>query len=158
MDELTRRDAIRAAAVGAAAVGTLALVGGSEKVAKAADKEHPNAGKEVESKAAAISLGPREVWAVVQADGHLCRGQYVKSSAKVGTGQYEVIFTRDVRRGVYLATIGLCGFVGASPPGQINVVGRVTTPNGVFIETSDSTGKLEDLGFHLLVVNPEGFA
>jgi hypothetical protein len=158
MDELTRRDAIRAAAVGAAAVGTLALVGGAEKAAKAADKDHPNAGKEAESKAAPISLGPREVWAVVGPDGKLCRGHYVKSSAKLATGQYEVIFTRDVRRGVYVATIGLCGSVGASAPGQINVVGRVTSPDGVFIETSDSSGRLVDLGFHLLVVNPEGFA
>jgi len=158
MDELTRRDAIRATAVGVAAVGTMALAAVDEKAAKAADKDHPNAGKHVESKAAAITLGPREVWAVVGPDGKLCRGQYVKSSAKVGTGMYEVIFTRDVRRGVYLATIGLCGFVGASPPGQINVVGRVSNVNGVFIETTDSAGKFVDLGFHLLVVNPEGFA
>lgn len=158
MNELTRRAALRAAAVGAA-VGTLALTAGGEPAARAEEQEHPNAGKEkVESKAAVISLGPREVWAVIDPTGKLCRGQYVKSSAKVGTGQYEVIFTRDVRRGVYLATIGLCGFVGASAPGQINVVGRFNNVNGVFIETSDSMGKLTDLGFHLLVVNPEGFA
>jgi hypothetical protein len=165
MSELTRRDAIRtAAAVGVAALGTSALAAGGEKVAKAADnellaqKEHPNAGQHVESKALPTALGPREVWAVVGADGKLCRGHYVKSSAKLGTGQYEVIFTRDVRLGVYLATIGLCGSVGASPPGEINVVGRVSSVNGVFIETADSAGKLADRGFHLLVVNPEGFA
>lgn len=164
MDNVSRREVLKlagaAAAVGATALGTSVLFAGEEK-AEAKDKaapEHPNTGKEVESKAQTDSFGPKEVWAVVGPDGKLCRGQYVRSTKNLGTGQYEVIFMRDVRKGVYLATVGLCGASGASAPGQITVVGRVSDVNGVFIETADSTGKLTDLGFHLLVVNPEGFA
>src|SRR4051812_28059558 len=44
--------------------------------------------------------------AVVNSDGTLDRGKGVVSSLKLATGQYEVIFTRNVRQCVYNATIG----------------------------------------------------
>src|SRR3954470_17076146 len=45
--------------------------------------------------------------AVVNSDGTLDRGKGVVSSLKLATGQYEVIFTRNVRQCAYNATIGL---------------------------------------------------
>lgn len=69
----------------------------------------------------------------------------------LATGVYEVIFNDNVRDCVYLATIGLPGFSGQSPPGEITVVGRVTTVNGVFVTTHDAVGNPSDRNFHLLV-------
>ena len=66
-----------------------------------------------------------------------------------------MIFNRNVRDCVYVATIGLCGFVGATiPPGEISTVGRVSNPNGVFVVTADSAGVAQDKPFYLEVQCP----
>jgi hypothetical protein len=41
-------------------------------------------------------------WAVVERDGTLVRGHNVWRTARVGQGQYEVVFTGDVSAGVYV--------------------------------------------------------
>jgi hypothetical protein len=154
MDEVTRRHAIKAAAaVGATVFGSSALLADGQE-----EKTHPNEGVEVRSEAAAASFGLRELFGVVDQNGRLCRGRGAITSQKLGTGFYEVIFNRDVRLAAYIATIGLCGNVGSSSPGDISVVGRFNNPRGVFVATTDPSGKQSDRGFHLVVICPEGFA
>jgi hypothetical protein len=156
MQPLTRRDVITgAAAAGAAALGVSAAAG-------APRGERPNSqvncGPAVPSKASADSHGPRELFAVVDGRGRLQRGMHVARVAYLGRGLYEVIFRRDVRRGVYLATVGDHGEEGLPPTGYVSVQGRSTDPHGVLVSTANSLGENVDMGFHLLVICPDGFA
>src|SRR5688572_22705170 len=91
------------------------------------------------------------MFAVVDANGTLARGRKAVSATRLGTGVYEVVFRKDVRKGAYLATIGLSGAAGASLPGEITVVGRAGNDRGVFVTTHSSGGAAADLGFHLAV-------
>ena len=91
------------------------------------------------------------VYAVVNANGTLARGHKAVSATRLGTGTYEVVFRKDVRRCAYLATIGLSGSAGSSLPGEITVVGRSGNDRGVFVTTHSSGGASADLGFHLAV-------
>ena len=91
------------------------------------------------------------LYAVVDANGTLARGHKAVSATRLGTGTYEVVFRKDVRRCAYLATIGLSGSAGASLPGEITVVGRSGNDRGVFLTTHSSGGASADLGFHLAV-------
>ncbi len=102
--------------------------------------------------------GPTMLSAVVNSKGKLIRGCYAVSADRIAEGRYEVIFSRDVRKGTYVATIGSPKHSGVSAPGEVTVVGRVSSNNGVFITTSRSDGSYKDLGFHLIVHCPEGFA
>jgi hypothetical protein len=115
----------------------------------------PEAEQKAEGEAEAAASGDGcacTMWAVVNADGTLARGFRVTSTARLGSGgQYEVIFDRNVTRCAYVATIGLSGSVGNSPPGETTVVGRIGVPNGVFVTTGNSAGTQTDLGFHLAV-------
>jgi hypothetical protein len=91
-------------------------------------------------------------WAVIERDGSIVRGRNVVSAARVGgpnSGQYEVIFTADVTGGVYQATIGRPGIF-TEPTGEICVASRYLKPNGVWIDTHDSTGKPSDRAFHVM--------
>jgi hypothetical protein len=89
--------------------------------------------------------------AVVNSNGTLARGHKAVSATRLGTGAYEVVFRKDVRRCAYLATIGLSGSAGSSLPGEITVVGRSGNDRGVFVTTHSSGGASADLGFHLAV-------
>jgi hypothetical protein len=91
------------------------------------------------------------LFAVVNANGTLARGFRAVSSQRFAVGRYAVTFNRNVRGCAYVATIGLSGSVGFSSPGQISVVGLVSSANGVFIAVSNSAGADADLGFHLAV-------
>src|SRR6185295_2427348 len=65
-----------------------------------------------------------QYWAVVETDGTLVRGRNVKYSKYLGTpGQYEVAFTGDISRGVYVAMIGRPGSA-TEPAGEIGVALR----------------------------------
>jgi hypothetical protein len=155
MKPITRRRALRlGAAAGATALGT--TVG----LAAAEPQERPKANNEqpVPSKATADSRGPRELFAVVDADGTLKRQLNVESARHLAAGTYEVIFKRDVRRGVYVATLGGSDFQGLPPVGQLGVMGRATNPRGVLVTVGNASGNPMDAGFHLLVVCPEGYA
>jgi len=92
------------------------------------------------------------LYAVVDANGTLARGHKAVSATRLGTGAYEVIFRKDVRKCAYVATIGLSGSAGASLPGEITVVGRSGNNRGVFVATHSSAGASADLGFHLGVL------
>ncbi|BCJ62760.1 hypothetical protein [Micromonospora endophytica] len=90
-------------------------------------------------------------WAVVESTGVLVRGFGVVSATRITVGQYQVVFSHDLTRSAYVGSIGLTGSVGASPSGQIAVVGRAGVPNGVFVQTFSGTGVAADRAFHLTI-------
>ncbi|MFI7433068.1 hypothetical protein [Micromonospora haikouensis] len=92
-------------------------------------------------------------FAVVNATGTLARGFGVFSSLRLGVGTYQVIFSHDLTGSAYIGTIGLTGSVGASPSGEIAVVGRAGVPNGVFVQTFTSAGVPADRAFHLAIAS-----
>jgi hypothetical protein len=95
------------------------------------------------------------LFAVVNSDGSLARaGCPGTVSTLLSAGSYQVSFPRDITACGFVGTVGLSTFAGTSPPGIITVVGRAGNPDGVFIQTSDVTGTLTSLGFHLSVQCP----
>jgi hypothetical protein len=88
--------------------------------------------------------------AVVSNVGAPVRGRGVASSAQTDTGQYQVIFDRDVRNCVYAATIGDESAAGAGN-GQISVTSAAANVNGVRVVTRNSNGVNENRSFHLIV-------
>ena len=155
-DELTRRRALKlAASTGVAAVA--AVAGGPAAQAQTQEglRAQPpgfNDGiAEDDVSGLAIPSG-QYGYAVVHSNGTLARGHHAMRSDRLALGHYEVIFDSNVRGGAYIATIGLSGSTQFSPPGQITVSGRLNNVNGVFITTSDASGKPTDLGFHLGVL------
>ena len=88
--------------------------------------------------------------AVIADTGAAVRSRGVASSAQTGTGQYQVVFDRDVRQCVYSATLG---DESASGPGtgQIAVTSAASNVNGVRVVTRDSTGAAVNRSFHLVV-------
>ena len=96
-----------------------------------------------------------QYWAVVERNGQLVRGHNAWRVAKLGAVIYEVVFTGDVSKGVYVAAIGRPG-ISTEPTGQIGVALRfgLTGPEankGIWVETFDSGGIRSDRAFHLLV-------
>jgi hypothetical protein len=83
---------------------------------------------------------------------------HVVSSARLDNGVYEVVFNRDVRRGVYLVTPGGHGYTGIPIAAVASVIGRATSPRGVLVYIANLQGEPVACGFHLLVVCPDGFA
>src|ERR1700676_2881889 len=116
---------------------------------------------------------PREFWAVIESDGSLVRGRNVVRTGKTGTGQYSVVFTADISKGVFVATIGSTT-IGTASPGQIFVanrccpgsdpgaynpfelLGQLDTPplnrHAVGVDTHDTNGNFSDRPFHLIVL------
>jgi hypothetical protein len=117
-----------------------------------------NAEPVVESTATAEHYGSRLLFAVVDWEGKLKRGIHVISSQRLDLGVYEVVFDRDVRRGVYLVSAGGHGYTGIPLAAAASVIGRATDPHGVVVYMSNMAGGPLACGFHLLVVCPEGFA
>jgi hypothetical protein len=92
-------------------------------------------------------------FAVVNANGTLARGFQAVSSTRLATGQYQVLFSHNITGSAYVGTIGLSTSIGVSPSGEIAVVGRFGSANGVFVQTFDSAGRAADRGFHLEVLS-----
>ena len=86
-------------------------------------------------------------FAVVNSNGSLARGFQAVSSARITTGQYQVLFSHDLTGSAFVASIGDPGSLVIPPGGEISVVGRLGAANGVFIATRDSAGNLADRGF-----------
>jgi hypothetical protein len=116
----------------------------------------PNAIKEQSLDASKLKQVPSAVLAdgvtrqaVISNVGAAVRARGVASSAQTGTGQYQVVFDRDVRGCVYLATLG---DESASGPGtgQIAVTSAANNVNGVRVVTRNSDGTLADRSFHLM--------
>ena len=84
------------------------------------------------------------LWAVINVSGTTGRGSGVTGSAKVATGQYEVVFNRDVTTCSYQATLSVT-------QGEVIAQPRSLVPNGVFVGTYSSAGAAADKAFHLAV-------
>jgi hypothetical protein len=94
------------------------------------------------------------LWAVINSDGTLARGENVESAQKLATGQYEVIFNVSVENCAYQATIGDAG--GGTVYGEVSAVRRnpgiVGHTRGVFVKTRTSDGVTDtDKPYHLAV-------
>ncbi|TDB77286.1 hypothetical protein [Micromonospora sp. KC723] len=93
-------------------------------------------------------------WAVSSSGGSLLRGSpEAVSVTRYGPGQYQVLFNYDVSRKSYQATIGTTDQFNIPPAGEISVAPRLSTINGVFVQTRNSAGTPADRPFHLLVAN-----
>jgi hypothetical protein len=148
----------RAAVAGAATLGVGAAADAQDAPRKKPAVKH-NMEPPVHSRATAEDHGPRQLFAVVDATGQLKRGMHVASVQHLADGVYEVVFRRDVRRGVYVATLGGHGYEGMPPLGFVGVMGRANNPRAVLVSTvSYASGTNMDIGFHLLVTCPEGYA
>ncbi|WP_431913889.1 hypothetical protein [Micromonospora carbonacea] len=93
-------------------------------------------------------------FAVVSSAGTLLRSRDAVSATKYGPGQYQVIFNRSLTSAAFVATIGTTDSCCIPPAGEISVAPRLATPNGVFVQTYDSTGAPADRPFHLAVFTP----
>jgi hypothetical protein len=157
MKPSTRRDVLKQAAlVGAATLGAAAAQAGQDKPQQA--RPRVNTEEPVPGKATADDHGPREMFAVVDRNGKLQRGMHVAVVRHIDVGFYEVEFRREIRRGVYLATIGGHANEGLPPTGYVSVQGRSTNPRAVLVSTCNTLGENVNMGFHLLVVCPDGYA
>lgn len=92
----------------------------------------------------------KDLWAVVGADGVLIRNNGAVSSAKVATGEYQVVFGSNMTACAYNATIG-SGDATEAPAGEIGVSQFSGNANAVAVVTRDSGGVKADLPFHLTV-------
>jgi len=138
----------------AALVGVVVLLAAAQGIGQSAPNTTPSETAAVG--VASQSTDDRETpakafWAVVDSDGTLARDRGAVSAQRFDVGQYEVIFSRNVRNCAYVATIGLSGSESVSAPGETTVVGRFGNRRGVFVTTHDSTGAFADRGFHLQV-------
>lgn len=87
--------------------------------------------------------------AVVSATGALSRSRGATSSARTGTGQYTVVFNRDVSKCAYFVSIGDTGT--ATPGGgEIKSSSLAGNASGVRVTTSDSNGAAADRPFHVI--------
>jgi hypothetical protein len=85
------------------------------------------------------------LWAVINVSGTTARGSGVTGSAKLPiTGQYEVVFNRDVTACSFQATL-------STDHGEVYAQPRSNVPNGVFVATFTSAGSPADRAFHLAV-------
>jgi hypothetical protein len=143
-----RRLGVIAAAVAAGSVLTVAGAGiagangsgGPRQPAPAVARQHATA-------STCISL-----WAVVNRSGHIVRaGCPGTTSKRLLAGHYQVVFYRNVRHCVYVATSGNGGSQAAPAADFAVVAGRFHIPDGVFVAMYDANGAFVDHGFHLLV-------
>lgn len=95
-----------------------------------------------------------KLWGVAASNGVLNRSAGTTSSARIGVGQYEVIFNQDISNCAYVATVGLPIDISNAAGAQgFAVVGKKTgTVNGVRVNTRALNGNAADRGFHLVVV------
>jgi hypothetical protein len=92
-----------------------------------------------------------DAWAAINEDGTLALGSGVVSTARLGEGVYEVIFDRNVRSCVYVATLGRDRQNFGYPVGEISTAPRGNNNNGVYIRTWYSSGEKYDRSFHIYV-------
>jgi hypothetical protein len=139
-----------------AAIGMLtaavAMVGAGSPAM--ADPDNNNQGPVVRDPGVAPSSTPGDRAACINGTGAVPTIAYSKgtlSVTRIATGTYIVLFDRSTRNCLKNATIGLCGFIGVSPPGEITTVSSAAFVNGVFVTTHNSFGARSDRSFHLLV-------
>ena len=109
-----------------------------------------NAAKPVAASASKKKSHGGVLFAVVRIDGILVRGKGATGATQLGTGMYEVDFSRDVTQCGYTATLGDPG-ASSEGPGEISTASLDGNPKGVFVETFNSSGSLTSHDFHLQV-------
>ena len=102
------------------------------------------------SVSAATAL-PR-VFAVVNANATLLRGKGVTSTAHLGTGVYDIRFSRNLSSCAWTGTVGFGTFGGSTGAAQITITGRAGTNNGLFVTTFDGAGVATDEPFSAIVI------
>lgn len=97
------------------------------------------------------------LWATISETGTTVGGTGVASSSLVATGEYQIMFGRDVSQCDILATPGLTT-PSAAPPGaeSLTVASSTGVPDGVSVTTYNSTGALTNASFHLSVLCSTG--
>jgi hypothetical protein len=100
--------------------------------------------------ASEIVAQAKDLWAVVGADGALPRKNAATSAAKLATGEYEVVFDRDVAACAYNVTLGSTD-TSEAPAGEAGASQRAGNVRAVAVVTRDSTGTKADRPFHLTV-------
>ena len=96
------------------------------------------------------SPAPRTSGRSSGSDGALTRKNGATSAAKLGAGDYEVVFGASVASCAYNATLGTADT--ADPPaGEVGVAQRTGNANAVRVVTRDSAGAAADRPFHLTV-------
>ena len=108
-------------------------------------------GDENTPEAADLTLGVAELFAVVHGNGTLIRGAGAVSSTRFGTGQYQAVFTRNVRNCAYVGSISEPTNTLIPPAGQIAVTGRSGNDAGIFVQTRDGAGAAADRTFMVKV-------
>jgi hypothetical protein len=89
--------------------------------------------------------------AAVNPDGSLARaGQSGTTSARVGTGQYEVDFGRDVSNCVWVA--GISSVTAPTTDGQAQIGPRDGNVEAIFVLTTNSGGTVTDKPSQVVVV------
>ncbi|MFD1703656.1 hypothetical protein ACFSCV_11655 [Methylopila henanensis] len=83
--------------------------------------------------------------AAIGLDGALQRGEGSVSAARLGEGQYEIEFGRDVTGCVYVASASIF------QPTALITQARVGKPNWVYVGVFSPNGTPFDAGFSLLV-------
>ena len=96
----------------------------------------------------ASAAAPPSIFATVNLNGVLISGNGVAAVTYLGPGQYEVTFTSNV---------SLCAYVSTTfntYPGAIQsyTAGGHLNANGVYVETKNQGGGLQDGGFNLVVI------
>lgn len=100
----------------------------------------------------ALGAGPAQaasanLFASVNANGTLAHGNGVTSVTHIGTGQYEVTFSTNVRSCAYVGTT-----INASSQAlQVFTAGGHLSEDGVYVETKNQGGGLTDGSFNLAV-------
>jgi hypothetical protein len=93
----------------------------------------------------------KDLFAVVESTGTLARGNRAISTSHLSTGNYEVIFDKNVNKCAFTASIGTTSTGSIPTPGVITVAGRAGNRAGVFIRIVDRNGNSLDSSFHLSV-------
>jgi len=87
------------------------------------------------------------IWAVVDQNGNLIHGNRTTGVVKLGPGQYEVSFNRNLTSCAYVATTRNA----YSQAIQASTAGGHLSANGVYVETKNQGGGLTDGPFDLVV-------
>jgi hypothetical protein len=98
----------------------------------------------------AVSCSPAQPWAVLDR-GAVVRGGATLSATHFGPGRYEVTFARTVSGCAYTATIGDPASALVFSPGFVFTASGHLGSSGVYVETKNPGGGLQDYPFHLAV-------
>lgn len=102
-----------------------------------------------------VNCSRTDPWAVIGDHGLLVRSSGISgavTASRLTSGQYQILFDRDVRSCVYVATLGDAATGPAPGPGLARVASRLNAPAGVFVMVNDAAGRALDAPLHLITV------